>query len=114
MADVRVIKNTYTVDRLFQWDRGQELVIYGLSLPIAPEIHFAHGSQEYATVCQSSMDAAGVIRVGIPDEFLQKAQPLKAYVCTDTAEAFRSLHCITIPVLGRSKPGDYEEDDANA
>ena len=72
MANVRVEKNRYTVDPLYQWDLNQVLQIYGLSLPSVPEIHFTNDAMDRAIVKQASMDAAGVITVDVPNSLLQK------------------------------------------
>lgn len=98
------------VGSLFQWDRNQVLAIYGLSLPATPEVHFAHGRLEDAIVQPTTMDAAGVIRSTVPNELLEEAQPIKAYICIEKGTSFRSLYTIVIPVEGRSQPGAYEEE----
>ena len=36
MATVKVEKNSYTVEPLYQWDKDQTLEIYGLSLASIP------------------------------------------------------------------------------
>ena len=113
MADVHVTQNSYTVGGLYQWDRNQELTIYGLSVPGTPVVHFAHGGLEDALVQTTTMDAAGVIRSVIPNELLEEALPIKAYVCAWEGDKFRSLRCIVIPVQSRARPGAYEEEEAN-
>lgn len=113
MVNATVTDRGCQVGSLWQWDRGQVLEIRGLSLPTTPELHFAHGRLEDATVHPATMDAAGVIRSTIPDKLLEEAQPVKAWVCTDTGGSFRSLCCIIIPVLGRVRPGTYEEEESN-
>ena len=110
MANVNGTKNDYKVDHIYQWDRNHVLEIHGLSLPIAPEVHFAHGRLEDAIVQQATMDASGVIRTTVPNELLEEARPIKAYICLDRGESFRSLYTIIIPVVGRSRPGPYEEE----
>lgn len=113
MPNVTVNKNGYDVGALYQWDRGQVLTVYGLSLQATPEVHFAHGRLEDAVVQPTTMDAAGVVRSPVPDEMLEEAQPINAYVCTDDGVSFKSLYKIVIPVIGRSRPGPLEEDDTN-
>lgn len=109
MADVRVEKNRYTVDPLFQWDLNQVLTIYGVSLPSAPEIHFANSAMKLAIVRQSEMDSAGVIRVEVPNSLLQKPLSINAYICNYEGDTFRSLSKIVIPVTAREQPSDYTE-----
>jgi hypothetical protein len=110
MSKSIVEKSSYTVEPLYQWDRGQVLTICGLSLAAVPEVHFAHGRLEDAVVQPTTMDAAGVIRAGIPDEMLEEAQPINAYICIDDGVTFKSLYKIVIPVQARPKPGTHEEE----
>jgi hypothetical protein len=97
----------YTVESLYQWDVGRELEIRGLSLAKAPEIHFTNSGLDLSIVRLSRMDAAGVIRVAIPDLLLQKRNNMIAYVCENDGENFKTLYKIDIPVVARNKPGDY-------
>lgn len=110
MAIVTVDKNTYTVDPLYQWDKNQELVIYGLSLPTIPEIHFKHEYMDKAIVRQPSMDSAGVIRVEVPNSLLQKPYTVTAYVCVYEGSTFKTLYEIKVPVKARPMPADYTLD----
>ena len=107
MAIVKVEKNSYTVDSVYQWDKNQDLVIYGLSLATIPEIHFANDAMDKTIVRQSTMDDAGVIRAEIPNSLLQKPYKIRAYVCIYEGDTFKSLYLITIPIQARSMPLDY-------
>lgn len=109
MKTITVCKNSVQVDALFQWDRGQQLRILGLSLPAAPGIHLSHQGDDVAVVCQSYMDAAGVITVTVPDELLEKPHNLKVHICTDAGAAFSTLQDFTVTVHKRVKPGIKEE-----
>lgn len=108
MADVKVIKDRYTADPLYQWDINQVLTIYGLSLPSIPEIHFTNDAMDRAIVRQATMDAAGVISAEIPNSLLQTPSKLKAYVCIYTGDTFQSLYKVEITVKARKKPSDYK------
>ena len=107
MANVTVEKTTYKVDKLYQWDRDQELFIYGLSIAGIPEIHFTNDAMNKAIVRQATVDARGVISVKIPNSLLQKSLKIRAYVCVYEGDTFRSLYLITIPVVARNMPADY-------
>ena len=72
MAKLTFDNNTYTVENLWQWDRGQELEITGLSLSVTPEVHFFHDGDEAAIVRRATKDASGVIRARVPDGLLEK------------------------------------------
>lgn len=107
MSVVKVEKNSYTVESLYQWDLNQVLTIYGLSLPSIPEIHFTNDAMDRAIVRQASMDSAGVITADVPNSLLQKAGKMKVYVCIYQGDTFTSLYKIEIQVKARNKPGDY-------
>lgn len=107
MANVTVEKATYKVDKLYQWDKDQELVIYGLSLATTPEIHFTNDLMDKAIVRQATLDDHGIIRVMIPNSLLQKPHSIKAYVCIYEGNTFKSLYKITIPIVTRKIPSDY-------
>ena len=111
MLKVTVNKKTYTGDSPYQWDVDQILEVHGLSLATAPEVHFAHDNMHCAIVRQATMDAAGIIRVSVPNSLLQKANRINAYICIREGNTFRSLYKIVIPVNARTKPGDYEYKD---
>lgn len=102
-----LIDRRYAVaEPLFQWDRGQDLEVYGLSLPAAPEVHFAHEGADDAQVVQSAMDAAGVIRAAIPDAMLESSADIRAWIVDET-NGSRTLCEIQVPVIERAQP-DYE------
>lgn len=111
MAIVKIEKNRYTVDSLYQWDINQTLEIRGLSLPSIPEIHFSNTDMGRAIVKQSSVDEAGIITVDIPNSLLQKPYRINAYICIYEDDTFKSLYCIEIPVKARTKPSDYTIED---
>ncbi len=115
MSIVTVTKNRYRVDPpLYQWDTNQVLEIYGLSLPVTPEIHFTNDAINQAIVRESSVDNAGVIRADIPNSLLQKPYKIIAYVCIyEDIDTFKSLYKIEIPVIKRNKPKDYNDSDIN-
>lgn len=113
MPNITIIKDGCIVDSLYQWDTGQVMEIYGLSLPMAPEIHFARFGMREAIVCQSTKDASGVIRVTVPDELLEKSGDLNAYVCVKEGKTFSTLRKIVLPVIARAEPDDEEEAESD-
>ncbi len=111
MTMISITKDNYKVGSLFQWDINQTLEIYGLSMSVVPEVHFAHDSSQMAIVQQATMDSAGVIRVDVPDVLLEKPNRLNVFVCTESGDAFQTIHKLTIPVQARPKPVDYVPDE---
>ena len=104
----KIEKNKYAIQSLTQWDKNQELVIYGLSLPSTPEIHFSTETMRNAIVRQATMDNAGVIRVNIPNSLLQKPYKIEVCICVYTGDTFETRYSMTVPVKARKKPEDYE------
>lgn len=97
---------SYVTDILHQWDINQELVIKGLEVSVAPEIHFANANMDRAIVRQSSL-SRGVITAPIPNSLLQTALTIKAYVGIYDENTFKVVETIEIPVIAKPKPTDY-------
>jgi hypothetical protein len=108
---VRVEKNSYTVEKLAQWDLNQTLEIYGLSMAKTPEVHFTTDTMVAAVRRYATMDEAGIIRVEIPNALLQQAQAIKAMVCIREGEIFKTYRTLRIPVRPRQRPADYTITD---
>ena len=98
--------NNYVTDSLYQWDKNQDLVISGLNLLIAPEIHFANANMDKAIVRQSTL-SSNVVTVQIPNSLLQEALTIKAYVGVYEGTTFNVIETIEIPVIAKAKPADY-------
>lgn len=98
--------NNYVTDSLYQWDINQELVIRGLNLSVAPEIHFSNANMDRAIVRQSTLDK-GVVTVQIPNSMLQSALTIKAYVGVYKGSTFTVIETIEIPVIAKNRPSDY-------
>ena len=111
MPSVIVSKNSCKIEALYQWDVGQVLSIYGLTLPTVSEVHFAHGTSGLAIVRTAEVGADGTITAAIPNSLLQKSQKINAYVCAYEGEEFRTIYKIEIPVIGRAKPSEYAGED---
>ena len=102
--------NNYVTDSLYQWDIDQDLIINGLNLTVAPEIHFANANMDRAIVRQSTL-ASGVVTVRIPNSLLQEALTIKAYVGVYEGTTFTVIETIEIPVIAKARPSDYAISD---
>lgn len=111
MAIVKVEKNSYTVESLYQWDLNQVLEIRGLSMAAVPEVHFTNDAMARAIRRFATMDASGVIRAEVPNALLQTAAKIRALVCIREGEVFKTYHEIRIPVKARPQPADYTITD---
>lgn len=110
MSKVLIDRIRVTAVPMFQWDRGQELEIHGLSLAAAPEVHFAKAGVSTAQVTQGTMDDSGVVFAAIPDDMLEKAGDLLVWLVQESGRTSSTLCEILVPVLGRAKPSDYETE----
>ena len=97
---------SYTTDSLYQWDKDQNLIINGLNLSTAPEIHFANSNMDRAIVRQAEVKDGAVI-VKIPNSILQEALTIKAYVGVYEGSTFTVIERVEIPVIAKARPADY-------
>ena len=98
--------NNYVTDSLYQWDINQELIINGLNLSVAPEIHFTNVNMDRAIVRQAST-VGGSVKVKIPNSLLQEPFTIKAYVGIYEDDTFKVIEKIEIPVIAKTRPFDY-------
>lgn len=99
---------TTTQTALWQYDYGQILVIQGVQLPTAYEVHFCNSKD--STTITSIGDADGVV---IPDQFLQNGEVIYAYVYLHTGDSDgETEYKVTIPVMDRAEPTDIEPTPA--
>jgi hypothetical protein len=101
---------TYVTDSLYQWDINRTLIVNGLNLEQAPEIHFYNANMERAIVRQSTLDN-GVATVTIPNALLQEALTIKADVCIYEDDVRKTIENIEIPVKAKARPLDYVFED---
>ena len=101
--------NAVTVSGLWQWDYGQVLSVTGLNLPAVIEMHFDNGTEKSKIFGET---VSGVTFAGIPDKFLQSADPINVYVYTTDENQGKTLRQIVMHVQEREKPGDYDPPNA--
>lgn len=104
--------NNYVTDSLYQWDLNRRLIITGLDLETAPEIHFANSNMGGAIVKQSTIED-GVITVRIPNSLLQSSGIIKIYIGIYEGKSFNVIETIEIPVIARKRPNDYRIEDSD-
>lgn len=89
---------------VYQYDYGQVLRFVGIALPESYEVHFCASPTGEASV--SIGNAEGV---AVPDEYLTDAGMVYAWVYLHSgANDGETRYSVTIPVLARAKPSDYE------
>lgn len=103
---------SYVTESLYQWDINQTLVVEGLMLSIAPEIHFSNANMDRAIVRQSTL-TDGAISARIPNSLLQEALTIKAYIGRYVNGEYRTIETVEIPVIARPRPLDYTFEDTD-
>lgn len=96
--------------RLYQWDYGQELHIYGITCTGNIEVHFSINNQK-ALVEMGVYDEDHIV-ARIPDILLTKGTEIMAHVYIENGISGRTIKSIKIPVQSRAKPEDYVDGDS--
>lgn len=97
-------KESITVTGLYQWDYGQQLEIDAEGLPECIQVHFSCTSMTEAVVRDCLRDENGVYTVSIPDECLEQASPITAWVYDWSVISGKTVKVITLPVIARPRP----------
>ena len=90
--------------QLWQWDTGQKLIVEDDGT--CNEVHFSNTYDANALVCPIR-EHNGIRVVDVPNILLQKASPIKVFLChydSDRSETRFSYH---FPVRPRPKPESY-------
>ena len=94
-----------------QWDIGQTLVLKGANLESAPTFHFCNGCTDRALVVPSEISGDSIV-VKVPNLLLQEELPVIAYMyCQESKDTAKTAAIITIPVIPRAKPDDYNYEE---
>jgi hypothetical protein len=104
---------SYITDSLHQWDLNQVLQVSGLNLTKAPEVHFSNANTDRAIVRQATMNAAGVVTVGVPNSLLQDSLRIYAHIGIYEGNTFKVVELVEIPVIPRKRPQDYQIQDTD-
>jgi hypothetical protein len=105
------------VNGLHQWDYGQKLQINAAGLPPLIEVHFACPGMVEADVRLATV-TDGTATVSIPDQCLEQAAPITAWVYLVDDASGRTALEITLNITPRTKPSaagtaELEEEAGN-
>ena len=92
-----------TTKKVMQWDYGQVLIIKGLDLPKAVEIHFCVYTDS-TTIPAVGITTDDHTYVEIPDGLLRQERELRAYVYVADLEQGKTVRTVNIPIQRRQKP----------
>lgn len=95
------------LSHLTQWDIGRTLVVKGATTVIEPVFHFCNTRSTEALVVPSKINNGSII-TKIPNLLLQSSFPIIAHMYyQESKDSAKTLYTITIPVVPRVKPFDY-------
>lgn len=95
-----ITRDSATTRPVYQWDYGMRLVLSGVELPLAYEVHFANNGGAISTT--EIGDATGC---DIPDVYLTTGTDVVAWVYLHTEETDgETVKYIHIPVIKRAQP----------
>lgn len=110
-ANFKAYANYFT-DTLYQWDINRNLVISGLNISTAPEIHFSNANMDRAIVRPATL-VDNVVTVQIPNSILQSPLLINAHVGIYEGDTFKVIEKIEIPVISRPRPLDYKLENTD-
>lgn len=105
-------KESITVTGLYQWDYGQQLEIDAEGLPEVIEVHFSCTNMTEAIV-RTCVRENGVYTVSIPDDCLEQATPITAWIYDFSVTQGKTVKVITLPVVARTRPSAVREISAD-
>lgn len=91
---------------LWQYDKGQTLVLDNLDYDVSPEVHFTTSAFDEALVSEGFYNN-GTLSVPIPDALLLDARKITVYLYMNGVVKGETVKTIDIFVRPRKKPSDY-------
>lgn len=88
---------------LWQYDKGQTLVVENLDYEVLPEVHFATSAYKDALVVTGTFQN-GTFSVDIPDELLLDARKIVVYLYINSSYKGETVKTLDIFVRQRKKP----------
>lgn len=92
----------------YQYDTNQIISLSGITTSPIPVVHFCNRLSSTALVVTPIVEG-DIVKVPVPNILLQQAETIVAYVYEETPDdGSRTTYTITIPVVPRPRPDDYE------
>lgn len=101
---------SYTTDSIYQWDQNHTLTISGLDIETISAVHFCNKKRDEAIVVNVTRNNDSVT-APIPNELLQEPYNVIAYVHTVDDNNAKTIEIITIPLIKRVRPSEYQFTD---
>lgn len=97
---------------LTQWDKNISLVVKGADVTSVPDFHFSNKNSKKALVVKSTIDGEDLY-AQIPNALLQEGLPITVHIYyTSEDGSSRTKYSVTIHVVSRAEPNDYEYSDS--
>lgn len=96
-----------TAQPVYQYDKGIKLCIHGIEESENIEFHYGYANMPDAIICVPEY-CEGKHVTGIPDLLLTRPYNIQCYVYTYEGTTSKTIFHVTIPVIPRAKPEDYE------
>lgn len=100
------------MSHLTQWDKNISLVVKGADITSAPDFHFSNKNSKKALVVKSTIDGEDLY-ARIPNVLLQEGLPITVHIYYTSEDGpSRTKYSVTIRVVPRAEPNDYEHSDS--
>lgn len=99
-----------SVNGLYQYDRGVEIRIFGMTPEAIPSLHFSIDGSRTAIPTVPKVEDGVIIGV-IPDVILMQHRQALCYVYVESEEYGYTEFEIRLPIIPRGKPSDFELTD---
>lgn len=91
---------------LWQYDKGQTLVLENLDYDISPKVHFATSLSKEALVVTGTFKN-NTLTVNVPDALLLNANKINVYLYINNSNIGETIKALDIFVRPRQKPDNY-------
>lgn len=95
---------------LYQFDKGQTLVVEDVPYESAPKVQYSISVIPNTITVQSSI-ANGVLTASIPDAFLYSGEDIIAYIYVEDSTSGQTVDAVYISVRERKKPSNFVFDE---
>lgn len=99
------------VHGLYQYDYGQDLLIYGLNNQDVTQVHFSAVNLKSALISTVQQTEDGGIMCAIPDKCLEQGTDITVYIYLSGKDFGKTIRQAILPVNRRKKPEDYSPEE---
>lgn len=94
------------LDKFYQWDRGQAIIINGLDNSLHYELDLCHSGDAKTFPVPITVTDNG-LKAEIPDEMFLKPIPIVLYIKLISGDlSERTIYSLRVPIVDRPKPSE--------